>query len=313
MIASALTASNTIAFILGALFCAVPVLVGSYYQGFLGIERLGFEWYLRDFQLGLVSLTGILYFVSLIALALYINMVIVTRRHWSRGRTDEMTLQFLLRTAGLAVALVSANYVAQKATATMPTRFDWTRNGLYTLDESTRETLHDAVEVKQPITVQAYVSNIVPREYVSAKNYFLGLLRQFERVGGSHVDVQVKTVQPFSPEMEEARTHGILATTTNGELEGRKVEQDVVLGAYVFRTRRRLRCTQARRRIERRVRVDSGDCQCDRQKETAPSWRAVDRLVFYGTDGPRQARGVVVQLGAEGTEQDVRVQTGIRR
>jgi ABC-2 type transport system permease protein len=210
------------------------VLIGSYYQGVIGLERLGFEWHLRDFQLGLVSLSGVLYFLSLIILSLYINLVVITRRHWSRGRTDEMSLQFLLRTVGLAAALISVNLIAQTVTATLPTRFDWTRNGLYTLDESTRRTLDKATEINQPVTVQAYVSGAVPRDFVHAKNYFLGLLRQLDRLGGANVDVQVKTVRPYSAEADEARTHGITATASKHEIEGQTIEQDVVLGAYVF-------------------------------------------------------------------------------
>src|SRR5690606_17688179 len=142
--------------------------------------------------------------------------------------------QFALRTLGLTAALVSANFLIQQWTAAMPTRLDWTRDRLYTLDDSTRRTLQAAAEAKKPVTIQAYVSQDVPREYVPAKNYFLGLLRQYERLGGSNVEVELKSVKPSSAEADEARTHGVLPTTTQSEIEGRRVEQDVFLGAYVF-------------------------------------------------------------------------------
>ena len=52
MLASSLTNNTTVAFVLGSLFCAIPVLVfGPYLRGYLDLERLGIAWNLRDFRL----------------------------------------------------------------------------------------------------------------------------------------------------------------------------------------------------------------------------------------------------------------------
>ncbi len=236
MFASSLTRSNTVAFILAALFCAIPVLAGSYFRGVLGIERLGIDWHLRDFRMGLISLTGVMYFVSVIVLMLYLNLVVISRRRWSTGRQMGLGLQFAMRTAALAVTLVGANYLLDKAAWAFPSRLDMTREKVFTLDETTQMTLKKAAENGRPVTIQAYVSQDVPREFVHVKNHFLGLLRQFQRVGGNHVDLKVVDVKPFSRQAIEARTQGIRPKTTRSEVGGNFVEQEVFLGAAISST-----------------------------------------------------------------------------
>ncbi len=236
MFASSLTRSSTVAFILAALFCAIPVLACSYFWGILGIERLGIEWHMRDFRMGLISLTGVLYFVSIIVLMLYLNLVVISRRRWSKGRQMGLGLQFAMRTVALAVALVGANYLVDKAAWAFPSRIDMTRESVFTLDETTRATLKKAATNGRPVTIQAYVSHDVPREFVHVKNHFLGLLRQFERVGGNQVDLKIVDVKPFSRQAIEARTHGIRPKTTRSEVGGNTVEQEVFLGAAVSST-----------------------------------------------------------------------------
>ena len=94
LFASSLTSSSTVAFVLGALFCAIPVLIGVYLRGYVFLERFGVDWHLRDFTIGLLSFSSILYFVSLTIFMLYLNLIVITRRHWSRGRQVGLAGQF---------------------------------------------------------------------------------------------------------------------------------------------------------------------------------------------------------------------------
>jgi ABC-2 type transport system permease protein len=236
MFASSLTRSNTVAFIFAALFCALPVLAGSYFRGVVGVERLGVEWHLRDFFMGLVSVPDVLYFVSLTILMLYLNLVVISRRHWSKGRQWGLASQFAIRSVALAATLVGANYLVDKATWAMPTRIDLTHNRVFSLDETTRATLQKAAENGRPVTIQAYVSHEVPREFVHVKNHFLGLLRQFQRVGGSQVDLKVVEVRPYSDQAIEARAQGIRPKITRSDVGGNTVEQEVFLGAAISST-----------------------------------------------------------------------------
>ena len=65
---------------------------------------------------------------------------------------------------------------------------------MFSLDELTRTTIKNAEENERPITIQAFISPDVPRNYVNLKKQFVGILRQLERIGGNvHVEfVEVK-------------------------------------------------------------------------------------------------------------------------
>ena len=234
MFASSLTGSSSVAFVLGALFCAVPVLIGTYFRGFTGIERLGFEWNLRDFTLGLIPLTNAIYFVSLTLLMLYLNLVVIGERHWRRGEQSSLVTQFAIRAASLAVGLLAFNYLCGNAVSSTWSRADLTNEKLYTLDDATVETLQQVEESEQRVTVQAFVSRDVPRKFVNTKKQLVGLLRQFDEFGGQNVDVRYVDVTPNSQAAIDARFVGVEPESDRSEIGGRMVEQDVFLGVNIF-------------------------------------------------------------------------------
>ena len=234
MFASSLTGSSSVAFVLGALFCAVPVLIGTYFRGFAGIERLGFEWNLRDFTLGLIPLTNVIYFVSLTLLMLYLNLVVVGERHWRKGEQSSLLTQFAIRAVSLAVGLLAFNYLCGNAVSSTWSRTDLTNEKLYTLDGVTVETLKNVEEAKQLVTVQAFVSRDVPRKFVNTKKQLVGLLRQFDEYGGQSVDVRYVDVTPNSQAEIDARFVGVEPESDRSEVGGRMVEQDVFLGVNIF-------------------------------------------------------------------------------
>lgn len=234
MFASSLTGSSSVAFVLGALFCAVPVLIGTYFRGFPGVERLGFDWNLRDFTLGLIPFTNVLYFLSLTLVMLYLNLVVVGERHWRRGEQSSLATQFAIRAASLAVGLIAFNYLCGSAISSTWSRADLTGEQLYTLDDATVETLQKVKEEDQLVTVQAFVSREVPRKYVNTKKQLVGLLRQFDEYGGQNVDVRYVDVTPNSQAAIDARFVGVEPESDRSDVGGRMVEQDVFLGVNIF-------------------------------------------------------------------------------
>ncbi|MDA8563722.1 Gldg family protein [Mariniblastus sp.] len=234
MFASSLTSSSSVAFVLGALFCAVPVLIGAYFRGFAGVERLGFEWNLRDFTLGLIPLTNVIYFVSLTLLMLYLNLVVVGERHWRKGQQSTLLTQFAIRAVSLAVGLLAFNYLCGNAISSTWSRTDLTNEKLYTLDDATVETLQKVKEDEQLVTVQAFISRDVPRKFVNTKKQLEGLLRQFDEYGGQSVDVRYVDVTPNSQAEIDARFVGVEPESDRSEVGGRMVEQDVFLGVNIF-------------------------------------------------------------------------------
>ncbi len=82
LFASVLTSSATVAFVLGALFCAAPVGLELIPNLPDWVRALTIGEQLRYFTLGIIPISGLLYFVSLTSFMLYLNVVLIGRRHW---------------------------------------------------------------------------------------------------------------------------------------------------------------------------------------------------------------------------------------
>lgn len=245
MLASAMTSSATVAFVLGVVFCCIPVFIGSvaglieWAMGLLGftgslyelrtaLQGLSLQDQLRDFSMGVMPLASFLYFVLLTALMLYLNLVVISRRRWASPQKVRMGLQFVVRALCLLVTFVSVLVIFNL----FPARADLTSEKLFTLSEATRRTL-DEIPEGQQITIQAFVSPEVPREYSETRRQLMGLLREFDLQGGGALDVRTVNVEPFSEEAEEARALGISPVRIQYEQEGKFEEAEVFLGAIV--------------------------------------------------------------------------------
>jgi len=236
MFASSLTSSTTVAFVLGAILCSVPVMIGYMLQDNRTLETYGVAGQLRDFTLGLVSLPGVVYFTSITIFMLYLNHVVISRRHWSRGRQVTLSSHFTARVVALGVALVAANMLAANSSAAFNNRADLTSESLFTLDQTTRDTLAEAKENDRPVTIQAFLGPNKPRKYVNTNKNLIGMLRQYDRLGGSNIDVRFVDVAPNSKEVQEALSLGLEKRPSRDSVAGKVVEQDVFMGAVVTST-----------------------------------------------------------------------------
>ena len=234
MLASAVTNSATVAFVLGVVFCCVPVFIGNLaglvewtltqfgYTGQLydfrvAVEGLSLQEQLRDFSLGVLPLSSFSYFIFLTALMLYLNLVVISRRRWVAAEVAGMGLQYGIRTLCLGVTFVSLLVLA----SLWPARADLTAENLFSLSDATYRTI-DEIGDDQLITIQAFVSPEVPREYSETRRRLLGLLRELDLRGGARLNVRRVDVEPFSEEAEEARALGVNPVRIQYE-QGRKV------------------------------------------------------------------------------------------
>ncbi len=233
MFASSLTDSPTVAFVLGALLGAVPVVIGRYFAGNPLLESWGFAWHLSDFNSGLISASSILYFVGLVIVFLYLNLIVISKRQWRTNNSLSMWSRYLIRLASLVVILLSLGYVLTVNSSSPLTRLDMTKEKSFSLDQTTLAALKNIRDGEQLVSIQAFVSDEVPREYVGVKKQFLGLLRQLAYAGGKNIDINVVTVSPNSEEAETAERTGITAQETTSEVGGKLVQQKVYLGAFV--------------------------------------------------------------------------------
>ena len=250
MLASVLTSSATVAYVLGSLFCAIPVFfdvvappvinavvpsfMNTLFPGFTeNLSRLSLglsvSEQMRDFSLGMISLGSLLYFVSLTVLMLYLNLVFISRRHWSGGpHQTPMWAHYLVRAVALTSILICVNTIAVGANR----RFDLTKEHLYSLTPTTRNVI-SSLKSDRPVLIQAFISPEVPRDLVSIRANLIGLLRQFDQVGGDRVRVRIVNTEKFTDQAEEAKRYGIDSVEVQSERNGRSVRDDVFLGVVI--------------------------------------------------------------------------------
>lgn len=245
MLASAFTNSATVAFVVGVVFCCVPVLlyhatdVVEWLASLAGgardlyslrnaLSALSLQQQLLDFSVGVLPLPGICWFVFFSAVMLYANLVVISKRRWAEGSEKSMGLQYVLRTLCVAVTCGSLLFMLSR----MPLRADLSAENLFTLADATRQTIA-GIRQTQRVTIQAFLSPEVPSDYVETRRQLVGLLREFGRSSGGAVEVREISVEPFSEEAEQARALGIEPVRLQYDRDGKREEAEVFLGAFI--------------------------------------------------------------------------------
>jgi ABC-2 type transport system permease protein len=206
MLASLLTANVTIAFILGAVFCAffafidsAALIVSQSLQEFLA--PLGVFGHFGDFSRGVVSLSGLIYFASITATMLYLNVMLISRRHWPlQADGYKMWMHHAARAVALVIAVVSANAIFSRINL----RLDVTAEQLHSLSEETSQLLKELPE-NRPVFIQAFISKDVPQPYVQTRANLLGFLKEMDAAGGNRVEVLIHDTAPYTEAARDAR------------------------------------------------------------------------------------------------------------
>jgi ABC-2 type transport system permease protein len=206
MLASLLTANVTVAFILGSVFCSAPILAPT----FVGVfsdrvggwgAPLGVDAHFLDFARGVIPLSGLLYFASLAGLFLYLNALLVGRRHWPQHTTGvSIATHQVLRAMSVCVALVGFNVLVSR----LPVRLDATAERLNSLSDETRRLI-DSVPAGRPVFIQAFVSPEVPELYVQTRENLLSVLHEIASRARAKVQVLISETTPYSKEAQAAR------------------------------------------------------------------------------------------------------------
>ncbi|MFH1699722.1 MAG: Gldg family protein [Candidatus Zixiibacteriota bacterium] len=232
MLASLLTSNATIGFILGMVFCSIFIFIGSlewltgeWLQSIIG--RIAVEKYLKDFARGVISFSGLFYFIGVSSIMVYLNVIILGKRHWpATAGGYKMWIHYFIRTVALIIAVFS--FVA--IVATMALRIDVTAEGLHSLSDTSRQLLNDLPEDKQ-VLIQAYISPEVPRNFVESRANIIGKLEEIAAVSGDQVQILIKDTEPFSEEAREAREKfNIMPQETFVNEGGRSGQAKVFLG-----------------------------------------------------------------------------------
>ena len=211
MLASLLTRNATIGFILGALFCAALIVSGPAVGAVApGLERtlqaLIMGAHFDDFARGVISLSAVTYFAAMAGAFLYLNVLVLSRRHWpARADGYPMWLHHAVRAVAVAAALLSLGVVVSRAGV----RIDVTAEQLHSLSAETRRLISE-LPADRPVFIQAYISPEVPEPFVQARANLLSVLDEIDAMAGPRVEVLVHDTESFTDAAREAReTFGI--------------------------------------------------------------------------------------------------------
>ncbi|UCH85623.1 MAG: ABC-2 transporter permease, partial [Candidatus Latescibacterota bacterium] len=170
MLASLLSPNVTIAFILGAVFCSLFVYMGTIF-GVLGegvqnaASALTVFNPFGDFARGVVSFTGIVYFVSVAGTMLYLNVILLGRRSWPQEADGYKTwVHHTVRVVALVVAIIAFNVLVGRVAL----RMDMTAGRLHSLSKETRQLIKNIPDDRR-VFVQAFLSKDAPMAFVQTR------------------------------------------------------------------------------------------------------------------------------------------------
>ena len=206
MLASLLTANGTIAFILGAVLCAVLLSldqVAGLFSDSLGRSLLPLVVFghFDDFAKGVISFSGLLYFASVAGFLIYLNVLLVGRRHWPPVADGyPMWVHQTVRAVALAVALISINALVGRVSL----RLDVTAEQLHSVSDETRRLIAELSD-ERPVFVQAFISPTVPEPFVQTRSTLLSLLEEIDALAGPKVQVLIEDTESFTEAARNAR------------------------------------------------------------------------------------------------------------
>ena len=206
MLASLLTANVTIAFILGALFSAALISIddiGGLISQSVGefLAPLGVYGHFGDFARGIISFSGLIYFLSIVGVMLYLNVLLISKRHWPL-EADGMKMQqhHSIRVVALLVGVISLNAILGR----IGFRMDVTAEQLHSLSDET-EQLIDEISDERPVFIQAYISKEVPQQYVQTRENLVSFLKEIDAIAANKVEVLIHDTEPYTEEARDAR------------------------------------------------------------------------------------------------------------
>jgi ABC-2 type transport system permease protein len=238
MVASFLTNNLTVGFILGALFNA-PLAFAFKADTIANrplarqIKNLSIPERFDDFGRGVLSLSGIAYFLLIAAFGVYLCMVLIGKRHWSGGRDGSSKLaHYLIRIGLMAVLAIGGSMLFRNRDLI---RVDATENQVSSLAPVTIEMIK-GLGKDRDIVVDAFLSAEVPEQYAKIKYQIISLLKEFESTAtSSGVPMQVRIYDSITPSSEDEKQaeqqYGITPQLIRARERGTYTDQPVLLGA----------------------------------------------------------------------------------
>lgn len=211
---SSRTDNPLVALILTGLAGGLLYLVGTrsvvdFFSGAGDLLRaLGAGSRFESIERGVIDLRDLIYYGTITALFLILNMVSLDSKRWSRG---QRTLSYR-RGVWIAVALVLLNLLALNLWLhpLHGLRLDLTAGRQYSLSQPTRDLLNS---LSEPLLIRAYISQRTHPLLAPLTPTIADMLREYEIAGAGQVTAEV--VDPISDpdiEAEAVQTYGIRPT-----------------------------------------------------------------------------------------------------
>jgi len=127
------------------------------------IKQLGLSLHYNNMSKGLIKLTDIIYFISILVLFIL-------------GTIEN--LKGKIKYIFLLIAIIGANYLSN----IIPFQFDLTKEKRYTLSTSSTEVIS---QIKTPVTVHLYLGGDLPSNYKTIANSAIALLDQLHQINPS--------------------------------------------------------------------------------------------------------------------------------
>lgn len=238
MVASFLTNNLTVGFILGAVFNA-PLAFAFKADTIADrawsreIRNFSIPERFDDFGRGVLSLSGMSYFLLVAAFGIYLCMVLIGKRHWSGGRDgNSKLLHFLIRIGLLGAIAIGGSMLFRNRDLI---RLDATENQVSSLAPVTTEMIR-SLGKDRDIVVDAFLSAEVPEQYAKIKYQIMSLLKEFQSTAsGAGVSLQVRIYDSIAPSSEEEKQaeqqYGIMPQMIRVRERGTYSDQPVILGA----------------------------------------------------------------------------------
>lgn len=253
MVASFLTGNLTVGFILGAIFNAPLVFaawgdtmfgsLGTYFTASTWMQRIAsgigaaiqnssFAAQVLQFGRGVISLSGLTYFLTIVAVMLYLSMVLIGRRHWLGGRDGHSMLgHYVTRSLMLAVIAIGLTVLFTNHDLL---RLDVTEERLSSLSPATKKLVSELSD-KRPVMIEAYISPAVPDAYVETRLNLISTLDEIRALGGGKVRVQVHDTPNHSEAAEEAeQQYNITSRQVQSRSRGAYKPDDIYMGLAVI-------------------------------------------------------------------------------
>lgn len=238
MVGSLLSRNATISFVLGTLFCGLVVWAPSRVPD-LGIglseitNELGVVERLKPLAGGEVSLSSVVYFIALTAAMLYINVVMIGKRHWSGGADGEqMWIHYLVRSFMVVVAAfcLTTTFDATRA------NIDATAESLHSLSPVTVEVLEKLNDLPegQSVFIEAFVSPEPPPEWEEKRRDLVNTLAEIEENNPQRIRIEIHDTDLFSKEAERAaEEYQINSRPVQSDTAGTASTEDLFMGIAV--------------------------------------------------------------------------------